>query len=54
MVVEILFIVTMAVWFFAGFPYPALAPYAPARHFLAFAAVLLLGLYVFIPALRGS
>jgi hypothetical protein len=53
MIIEILFIMTMFLWFLSSLPYPALAPYARVPTYLAFVAVLLLGLYLFAPALRG-
>lgn len=51
MIVEILFVVTMFLWFLTSVPHPALAPFAPANTWLAFVAVLLLGLAVYAPAL---
>lgn len=53
MIIEILFIMTMFLWFLTSLPHPALAPFSPASAYLAFVAVLLLGLYVFAPGLRG-
>ncbi len=46
-VVEILFIVDMFLWGIAAIPVAAVAPYAAARPFLAWFAVLLLGLHIF-------
>jgi hypothetical protein len=53
MILEILFVVTMFLWFMTLIPFPPLAPYAQGRAFLAFTAVLLLGLFIFLPGLRG-
>jgi len=52
MIVEILFVVTMFLWLLTVLPFPPLAPYAGAGGFLAFIAVLLLGIFIFMPALR--
>lgn len=54
MILEILFIMTMFLWFILSVPHPSLAPYNTARDYFAFVAVLLLGLYLFAPALRGG
>lgn len=53
MILEILFVVTMFLWFLASIPHPALGAFASGASYLAFVAVLLLGLYLFLPALRG-
>ena len=53
MILEILFIMTMFLWFILSLPHPALVPYATAHNYFAFISVLLLGLYLFAPALRG-
>jgi hypothetical protein len=53
MILEILFTVTMFIWFLTILPIPPLAPYASSYIFLAFTAVLLLGLFIFLPGLRG-
>lgn len=54
MIIEILFIMTMFLWFLASIPHPAIAPFAQqGGSYLAFVSVLLLGLYLFAPALRG-
>jgi len=50
MVLEILFIVDMFLWFLACLP--VAAPYNWGRPWLAFIAVLLLGLFMFVPGLR--
>jgi hypothetical protein len=52
MIVEILFVVCMFLWFLTTLPYPPMQQYERASGFLAFAAVLLLGLYIFLPGLR--
>lgn len=53
MILEILFVVCMFLWFLSCLPVPAAAPYTWASSWLAFIAVLLLGLFIFLPALRG-
>jgi hypothetical protein len=53
MIIEVLFIMAMFLWFLTLIPYPPLAPYTAGRSFLAFTAVLLLGLFIFLPGLRG-
>lgn len=51
MIVLVLFVVAMFLWFLSLTP-PA-APYAAGRPWIAWICVLLLGIYVFMPALRG-
>jgi hypothetical protein len=41
-IIEILFVVTLFLWFLTALPHPALAPFATASNYFAFAAVLLL------------
>lgn len=53
MILEILFIMTLFLWFLTSLPFPPLAPYSSASNYLAFVSVLLLGLYLFAPGLRG-
>ena len=53
MILEILFVVNMFLWFLSCLPVPQVAPYGWASNWLAFIAVLLLGLFLFLPALRG-
>jgi Fe2+ transport system protein B len=53
MIIEILFVVCMFLWFLANMPVPQIAAYNWANSWLAFIAVLLIGLYLFLPALRG-
>jgi hypothetical protein len=53
MIIEILEVVVLFLWFLTLIPYPALAPYTAGRSFLAFTAVLLLALFIFLPGLRG-
>jgi hypothetical protein len=53
MILEILFIVVMALWFLTSLPVSHAQQYGWASSWLAFLAVLLLGLYLFMPALRG-
>jgi hypothetical protein len=52
MILEILFVVTMFLWFLSGLPVPQLAPFNWASSWLAFVAVLLLGLFIFMPGVR--
>jgi hypothetical protein len=52
MIIEILFVVVMFLWLLTILPFPPLAPYAASYPFFAFVAVLLLGLFIFLPALR--
>ena len=53
MILEILFTVTLFLWFLSNLPVSAVAPYGWANNWLAFIAVLLLGLFLFMPGLRG-
>jgi hypothetical protein len=53
MIIEVLFVVTMFLWVLTLLPFPPLAPYANGAAFLAFVSVLLLGLFIFLPGLRG-
>lgn len=53
MIIEILFIICMFLWFLSNMPVPQVAPYSWANSWLAFIAVLLLGIFMFLPALRG-
>jgi hypothetical protein len=53
MIVEILFIVVIALWFLTALPVSPAQQYGWAGTWLAFIAVLLLGLDRFMPALRG-
>jgi hypothetical protein len=50
MVLEILFVVTMFLWFLTCLPVQH--PFNWAGSWLAFIAVLLLGLFLFMPGLR--
>jgi hypothetical protein len=48
MIIEILFVVTMFLWFLALLPFQPVEPYRPyATTWLAFVAILLLGVHVF-------
>lgn len=47
MIIEILFVITMFLWFLTILPVPQLAPFGWAGSILAFIAVLLLGLMIF-------
>jgi hypothetical protein len=51
-ILTILFTVTLFLWFLTLLPFPPLQPYAGGGGFLAFIAVLLLGLFLFVPGLR--
>jgi hypothetical protein len=53
MIIEILFVVTMFLWFLTALPVPQAIAYGWAGTWLSFIAVLLLGLFLFLPALRG-
>ncbi len=53
MILEVLIVVTMFLWFLTLVPHPALSPFTAGGYYLAFVAVLLLCLYLFMPALRG-
>lgn len=53
MILEILFIMVMFLWFILSLPHPALVAYSANNNYFAFVAVLLLGLFLFAPALRG-
>ena len=53
MIIEILFIMTMFLWFLLSLPHPSITPFAGVGSYLAFVSVLLLGLYIFAPGLRG-
>lgn len=52
MIVEILFVVVMFLWLLTILPFPPLQPFSSSNVFFAFVAVLLLGLFVFMPGLR--
>lgn len=52
MVVEILFVVTLFLWFLSILPVPPVAQFGWAPSWLAFIAVLLLGVFIFMPGMR--
>jgi hypothetical protein len=52
MVLTILFVVVMFLWLLSILPYPPMQSFAAGSSFLAFVAVLLLGLFLFVPGLR--
>jgi len=52
MILEILFVVVMFLWLLTILPLPPMAPFQSSNVFFAFVAVLLLGLYIFLPAMR--
>jgi hypothetical protein len=53
MIITILFVVTMFLWFLSQLPVAQVSPFAWASNWLAFIAVLLLGIFLFMPGLRG-
>jgi len=53
MIIEILFVVVMFLWLITIFPLPQMQPFSSSNVFFAFVAVMLLGLYLFLPGLRG-
>jgi hypothetical protein len=53
MILMVLFTVVMLLWFLTILPFPPLQPFAAGGAFFNFLSVLLLGLYLFVPALRG-
>jgi hypothetical protein len=52
MIIEILFVVVMFLWLLTILPLPPMAPFASSNVFFAFVAVLLLGLFIFLPGIR--
>lgn len=52
MVIQILFIMTLFLWFLTILPVPQAAQFNWAGSWLAFIAVLLLGIFIFMPGLR--
>lgn len=52
LIVEILFVVSMFLWLLTLVPYPPMGPLATGRPFLAFIAVVLLGVLVLLPGVR--
>ncbi len=52
MILEILFVVDMFLWFLSCLPVPQMSQYGWASNWLAFIAVLLLGLFLFMPGMR--
>jgi hypothetical protein len=52
MIVEILFVVCMFLWFLSNLPVPQAGQFSWASSWLAFIAVLLLGVFIFMPGLR--
>ena len=52
MVLEIIFVMTMFLWFLTVIPHPSVAPFSWAGGILAFIAVLILGIFLFVPGLR--
>jgi hypothetical protein len=54
MIILVLLIVVMFLWFLSLMPVAQIAPYVWANNWLAFIAVLLVVLWLFVPALRGG
>jgi hypothetical protein len=52
MVVTILFVVCMFLWFLSILPVPQAAQFTWSAAWLAFIAVLLLGVFLFVPGMR--
>ena len=52
MVIEILLIVDLFLWFLSLLPVPQVTPFGWASNWLAWIAVLLLSLFLFVPGLR--
>lgn len=52
MIVEILFVVTMFLWFLTNLPVAPIQQFGWASNWLAFIAVLLLGVFIFMPGIR--
>ena len=52
MILEILFVVCMFLWFLTQLPVPQITQFGWAGGWLAFIAVLLLGLFIFMPGMR--
>jgi hypothetical protein len=51
-ILEILFVVVMFLWLLTILPLPPMAPFSASNVYFAFVAVLLLGLYIFLPGMR--
>ena len=52
MIIEILFIMTVFLWFLSILPVAPATQFSWANSWLAFVAVLLLGLFIFLPGMR--
>ena len=52
MIIEVLYVVIMLLWALSIIPHPALAAWEKGAGLLAFVAVLLLGIFIFVPGLR--
>jgi hypothetical protein len=52
MIIEILFVVVMFLWLLTILPLPPMAPFSASNVYFAFVAVLLLGLFIFLPTMR--
>jgi hypothetical protein len=54
MIIEVLLVVTLFLWFLALLPIPQVPPFfVSASGWMAWIAVLLLALFIFLPGLRG-
>jgi hypothetical protein len=53
MIILVLFVVTMFLWFLTNLPVPQAQQFGWAGGWLAFIAVLLLGIFLFVPGLRA-
>ncbi len=53
MVIEILIVVDLFLWFLSLLPVPQVSTFSWATSWLAWIAVLLLSLFLFMPGLRG-
>jgi len=53
MIIEVLLIVTLFLWLLSLLPVPQVTPFAWAGNWLAWISMVLLTLYIFLPAIRG-
>jgi hypothetical protein len=53
MIIEVLLVVDLFLWFLSLLPVPQVTPFGWASNWLAWIAVLLLSLFLFLPGLRG-
>lgn len=52
MVIEILLIMTLFLYFLSILPVPQVAPFGWANNWLAFIAIVLITIYLFVPGMR--